>query len=261
MFRAYRPRVNPTGTASAPRDVVRAAVAEQTLALAAEVARLSAADLAAPSALPGWSRGHVVAHVRLNAEAFVGVLAAAARGELGRMYPGRQERDAAIEAAAGDSPARQVEALLASADAFAHIWAALPADRHDVEFTAPAGWFMPVGVVDFFRWREVVLHQCDLHPAGPGARTAVDVLAAADPVLVARMLAETCAAFAARDDVPALVVTADAGSRWHLHDDAGTGAATAVSGSPAALAAWLTGRSAGTGLTSSGPLPALPPFA
>ena len=258
VFQAYRPPVNPTGTSAPPRDVVRAAVAEQTLALAAEAARLSAADLAAPSALPGWTRGHLLAHVRLNAEAFVGVLAAAAGGAPGLMYPSREQRDADIEAAAGDSPGHQVEALLVSADAFARAWAAVPPDRYTVEFTSPAGWSRPVGVVDFFRWREVVLHHCDLHPAGAGGRTAVDVLAAADPALVARMLAETCEGFAARDDVPPLVVTVAGTDRsWRLHD----GDAAAVSGSAAALAAWLTGRSAGAGLSSTGPLPALPPFA
>lgn len=237
-------------------DLVRAAVAEQTVALAAEAARLSAAELAAPSALPGWSRGHVLAHVRLNAEAFVGVLEAAARGEVASMYPGRAERDAAIEASTGSSPAEQLEAFLRSAEAFGRAWAALPADRHDVAFTAPAGWSRPAGIVAFFRWREVVLHQCDLHPAG--VRSTVDVLAAAQGALVARMLAETCEAYAGRDDVPPLTVSAtDSGRTWQVHADGGT----AVSGSTAALAAWLTGRTDGTGLTSSAPLPALPPFA
>ena len=239
-----------------PHDVVRAALAEQTLSLAAEAARLSAADVAAPSALPGWSRGHLLAHVRLNAEAFVGVLAAAARGELGRMYPSQAERDAAVEGAASDSPARHLETLLASADAFSRAWAALPEDRYDVDFTAPAGWFRPAGGIGFFRWREVVLHQCDLHPDGAGGRSAVDVLAAAEPGLVARLLFETCAAFAVRADAPALTVTATDTGRTHPVDGG-----TEVSGSTAALAAWLTGRSTGAGLTSSVPLPALPAFA
>jgi maleylpyruvate isomerase len=246
-----------TDASAPPRDVVRAALAEQTVAFAAEAARLSAADVAAASALPGWTRGHVLAHVRLNAEAFVGVLGAAARGEVRRMYPSQAERDAAVEAAATDSPAQHLEALLASADAVARAWAALPQERHGVEFTAPAGWFRPVGVIGFFRWREVVLHLCDLHPAE--VRDAVDVLSAADPALVARMLAETCDAFGARDDVPPLVVTAtDSGRTWQVRADGG---GTAVSGSTAALATWLTGRSTGARLTSSGPLPLLPPFA
>ncbi|MBI4940866.1 MAG: maleylpyruvate isomerase family mycothiol-dependent enzyme [Actinobacteria bacterium] len=247
-------------------DLVRAALAEQTLALAAEAATLTAADLAAPSALPGWSRGHVLAHVRLNAEAFVGVLGAAARGEVVSMYPGRAERDAAIEAAATDASDRQTAALLDSAERFTRAWAALPQQRYDVEFTSPAGWFQPAGVVGFFRWREVVLHRADLHPADAGHRSPVDVLAAAEPALVARLLAETCTAFAGRADVPALAVTAtDLGTTWELHadgtaNDAADGATT-VSGPAAALAAWLTGRGSGTGLTSSGPLPALPAFA
>ncbi|WP_158221202.1 maleylpyruvate isomerase family mycothiol-dependent enzyme [Kineosporia sp. R_H_3] len=240
-------------------DLVRAALAEQTLALAAEAATLTSADLAAPSALPGWTRGHVLAHVRLNAEAFVGVLGAAARGEVVSMYPGRAERDAAIEAAASEPADRQTAALLDSAARFTRAWAALPPQRYDVEFTSPAGWFQPAGVIGFFRWREVVLHQADLQPADAGRRSAVDVLAGAEPALVARLLAETCATFAGRADVPPLVVTStDLGTTWEI---GAAPAATAVSGTAAALAAWLTGRGSGTGLTSSGPLPDLPAFA
>lgn len=245
------------------RDLLRAAVAEQTVGLAAEAAALSEADLRAPSGLPGWSRGHVLAHVRLNAEAFLGVLRSAAAGEVGRMYPGRRERDADIEAAAGDPPARHLEALLATADALATAWAALPVERYDVGFTAPAGWSRPVGIVDFFRWREVVLHRIDLHPVGEAPRTAADVLAGSPAAVVERLLDETCTAFAGRDDVPPLRVTAtDLDRRWDVRTTtAGADAATEVSGTAAALSAWLTGRGDGAGVTSSGPLPALPPFA
>ncbi len=250
--------VGPVTGPTPSRDAVRAAVAEQTISFAALAAGLSADDVAERSALPGWTRGHVLAHVRLNAEAFLGVLRAAARGDVARMYPSRAERDAAIAATAGDAPARHVERLLATAEELAAAWSALPPSAHDLRFTAPAGWFRPVGIVDFFRWREVVLHQCDLHPADVAPRPPVEVLAAADPALVARLLDETCSGFADRDDVPPLQVAAtDLGSSWRIGD----GVRTAVSGSSAALVAWLTGRDDGAGLAASGPLPHLPAWA
>lgn len=253
----------PTAAGSDPDDgeglAVRAAVAEQTVAFTAAAARLTDAQVRAPSGLPGWTRGHVLAHVRLNAEALAGVLAAATAGEVGRMYPSREARDADIEAAAGASATEHVAGLLGSAERFAAGWLALPADALDGQFATPAGALRPVRDVAYLRWREVVLHHVDLHPAQAAPRPADGLLADAGP-LVLRLLDETCAMFAARDDVPPLAVTAtDVGRTW-LVGPGGT-PRTAVSGPTPALAAWLTGRSDGAVLTSSGLLPPLPAWA
>ncbi len=249
-------------TPDASADAVRAAVAERTVAFAAAAARLTDADVRSPSALPGWTRGHVLAHVRLNAEAFVGVLRSAAEGTIGRMYPSREQRDADIEAGAQAAAADHLAGLLDSAERLAAAWAALPASALDERFSSPAGWVRPVHEVAFFRWREVVLHHVDLHPCDAAPRQAVEVLTAAGP-LVVRLLDETCTTFAARDDVPPLAVTAtDIGRDWLVGAGAGgAGGRTAVSGPAPALAAWLTGRWDGKALTSSGPLPSLPAWA
>jgi maleylpyruvate isomerase len=255
---------DPAGPAGADALLVRAAVAERTLAFTAAAARLTDAEVRAPSGLPGWTRGHVLAHVRLNAEAFVGVVASAAAGEPGRMYPSREARDADIEAAASWSTAEHVAGLLDSADRLATGWAALPAEALDVPFATPAGTTRQVHEVAFFRWRELALHHVDLHRADEAPQPAEAVLAAAGP-LVVRVLDETCATFAARHDVPPLAVTAtDLGRDWVVGAGAGAdptagGAGrTAVRGTAPALVAWLTGRSDGAGLAASGPLPRLP---
>jgi maleylpyruvate isomerase len=234
---------------------LRAALAEATVRLAADAARLTDADVAAPSALPGWTRGHVLAHVHLNAEAFCGVLAAAAAGEPGRMYPGQQERDAAIEQAASRSAAAHVAALLDSAERLADAWQALAVQARAVAFTAPAGWWRRAADVPFFRWREVVLHHCDLYPPHVAPRSAVDLVAAT--ALAGDLLASTCDAYLARDNVPPLEVTAvDLGRTWRVGEGG-----RHVRGTAAALAVWLTGRSDGDGLECDGVLPVLPPFA
>ena len=49
------------------------------------------------SALPGWSRAHVVAHRSRNADAFTGVLAAVAEGRPAAMYGSNEERDREID--------------------------------------------------------------------------------------------------------------------------------------------------------------------
>ncbi len=55
----------------------------------------------APSLLPGWSRGHVLAHWARNADGQTRMLLAAVRGEVAAQYPGGDaQREADIEAGA-----------------------------------------------------------------------------------------------------------------------------------------------------------------
>lgn len=64
------------------RPMVTAAdIGEATARLTAVLC--TAADMARPSRLPGWTVGHVVAHVALNAEAFERVAAERRAGRLG----------------------------------------------------------------------------------------------------------------------------------------------------------------------------------
>lgn len=58
---------------------------------------MSVAQVFGPRLLPGWSRGHVVAHVVLNAEGFIEVSHALQAGRVAVMYPaGVEARDANI---------------------------------------------------------------------------------------------------------------------------------------------------------------------
>ncbi len=76
--------------------------------------------------------------------------------------------------------------------------------------------------------------------------------------------------FAGHIDVPAVELRAPDGRRWRTGRTERTGVVTedtgdvpyvVVSGPPAELVGWLTGRAKGTGLdTRGGPLPALPRF-
>ena len=56
------------------------------------VAKLSDTELAEPSALPDWSRAHVVAHLARNAEALGRLLTWARTGVENPMYPSREAR-------------------------------------------------------------------------------------------------------------------------------------------------------------------------
>ncbi|GAA3306714.1 hypothetical protein GCM10020295_63660 [Streptomyces cinereospinus] len=68
-----------------------ASVRDATERLLAAAAELDNADVTEPSRLPGWTRGHVLAHLARNADALVNVLQ-------GRpMYVSADARDADIE--------------------------------------------------------------------------------------------------------------------------------------------------------------------
>ncbi|HIZ37781.1 MAG TPA: maleylpyruvate isomerase family mycothiol-dependent enzyme [Candidatus Ruania gallistercoris] len=139
------------------------AVRESEAALArviSAVEHATPADLAAPSALPGWSRGHVLAHIDGIGRALARQLDHAARGQLIDVYDGGQAgRDAVIEAGATRTRGEHLEALTALQGQLQEAW---PEEDSLV-------WFTPVryrdGIVMDLAlawWREISIHQVDL---------------------------------------------------------------------------------------------------
>src|SRR4051794_17136879 len=98
-------------------------VGARTLELLLRAGVLTDAELTAPSRLPGWTRGHVLAHLADNARAFAVVARRAAEApaddmDAGGMYASREARDRSIEEGAGRSRARHLADLVGSAHAF-----------------------------------------------------------------------------------------------------------------------------------------------
>jgi maleylpyruvate isomerase len=195
------------------------------------------------SRLPGWSRGHVLAHLSRNADALVNVL----RGQ--PMYTSAEARDADIER---DAP-RRLDIQLADLRA--------SAARFDEVAAAPADWSRTVelrnGVTDsasrvpFRRWVEVELHHVDL-----GIGYELEDLSEQFTQREINFLTER---FRGHPEVPALVILEDDG-RWIPTGGAGD-AALVVTGRQADLLGWLAGRRDGSALTvHGGPLPSLPPL-
>jgi uncharacterized protein (TIGR03083 family) len=104
--------------------------------------------VAEASALPGWSRGHVLAHLADTARMFTRLAEYALRGELVAPYDGgMDERDAIIDAAAARSAAEH-RAELARHTARLHtVWERA---RHRLP-SQPPGW--PDARPRFHRWR------------------------------------------------------------------------------------------------------------
>jgi maleylpyruvate isomerase len=224
-----------------------AAVDAATDRLLADVARLDPAALAAPCLLPGWTRGHLLAHLAHNADALARVLT-------GRpMYPSEAARDAAVERDAARPPAEHLAALRDSAARLAATAAGLTAERWRATVTFRNGATGPAAVVPLRRLTEIELHGVDLDTG----RTLADL----SPAFLDRGPGYLAARLDGHPGVPPLELRTEDGRAWRTGREPRDGEQPlAVAGTPAALIGWLSGRTTGAGLTSRAPLPALPPL-
>ena len=208
--------------------------------MAGLVDRLDDDAMAAASALPGWSRAHVVAHLARNADALVNLLTWARTGVETPMYPSRAVRDADIETSAALSPAQLRAEYVAAWHRLATAVAGTPADAWTVEVRNGQGVTVPASVVPWMRAKEVWVHGTDLRAGLGFPDLPIDVSAA--------LVDDVLGLFASRDQrLDVTIVATDVGRTW---GDGGT----TVEGPVSAVAAWLT-RSDGSGLSGEVPPP------
>jgi maleylpyruvate isomerase len=198
-----------------------------------------------PSLCPGWTRGHVLTHLARNADGLRNVLHVAATGGDGAFYESQAARDSDIEAGAGRSAAELEADVETSADHLLEAFAETPSEVLDVRVPrlrvadVPARQqHLKARSTSLMRLREVVFHHVDLD-AGYS-------FADAPEGFLVRELGQSGQRFA---EGPA--VELDAGPSGHWRYGPADGEAVTVSGSPAALIAWVSGRSDGSELTSS----------
>ncbi|MFM8827568.1 MAG: maleylpyruvate isomerase N-terminal domain-containing protein, partial [Actinomycetota bacterium] len=116
--------------------------------------RLTDADLRAPSTLPGWTRGHVLNHLRRNADGFALMCGAAGRGEIGLQYPGGvDERNSGIEDGAADPAGTLVANLRASIYSLEALWFRGDATMWTGSGIIATGAAVPIADVPFRRLR------------------------------------------------------------------------------------------------------------
>ncbi len=231
-----------------------AAIQEATDRLLRSAAALTGAEVAAPSRLPGWTRGHVLTHLARNADGLGNLLDWARTGTRTPMYPSETARNEAIEAGAGRSAAELLADLRDTAARFAAAAAGLPeaAWRAQVE---RRGEPFPAREILRARLSEVELHHVDL---GTGYRP--DDWPAA---FVADALPRVAGSFAGRPDMAACRLAADGWPDIFLVGPAGPDAPdVVVRGAPGRLLAWRSGRADGTGLrvTGAATVPVPPPW-
>lgn len=148
-----------------PVEDVRTTLAEVDAAserLTATAAKLTDADLAEPSRLPGWTRGHVLAHLVRNTDSCWNLLEWARTGSEHPQYPSDASRDAGIEASSG-RPATELRAeLRVAVERFALQAGTMPGSAWPAMIRARAGWPHPAWYVLNRRWRELEAHHLDL---------------------------------------------------------------------------------------------------
>ncbi|WP_018349833.1 maleylpyruvate isomerase family mycothiol-dependent enzyme [Longispora albida] len=219
-----------------------------TARLLRTVGGLTDADVAAPSLLPGWSRGHVLAHIARNADGLGNLLTWASSGVETPMYPGGSpQRDADIEAGAPRPAAEQLADVKASSERFAELADGVPADGWGVMVWGRDGKPFPAATAVWKRLKEVEIHHLDL-AAGYGAPDWPEAF-------TLRLLRESAHDFGVRRDAPRMVLNAtDLGAQFAAGDGEG---APVISGPGHALAEWVIGRGVPKALTGQ-QLPALP---
>lgn len=201
-----------------------------------QLASLTEPALRQPSALPGWSRAHLVGHVLRNVDGISNLLEWAITGVERPMYDDAVDRDTAIaalgaqskEALRGDLERRSGQLVARIAEAPASSWAQ--------EVRTARGRSIPASRLPWLRVREVWIHGVDL-----GAGATFNELPDA---LLQGLLEDAIAVLAQRDDCPAVDVITPA-SRQRIgvpHGD------DTIRGELPEMVAWLYGRSDGSRL-------------
>jgi maleylpyruvate isomerase len=203
------------------------------------------AALTAPSAVPGWTRAHVVARIGYQARALAR-LAEAAAGGSAQMHLSDEARRAEIESGAS-LPARALRHLAAHAATHLDVaWRDLAGPAWEARLPPTDGAAIALRDTPWIRSRALWLGAVDLGAGGS--------LRDAPPGLLDRLLAEAAASWTG----PGRTLTpVDRASPVRL----GAGGSP-ISGRAADLAAWITGRGAAAGsaarrLSHNEPLPAV----
>lgn len=240
------------GTENAPRpdlQTVRAGTAHYLLRLD----ELDDDEFDQPSLLPGWTRGHVAAHVAHNAYALMNLAEWARTGVEKPMYESPEARDEQIEQGrALDSRALR-DLNEAAAGALDEAWEALTDENWRARVRTRAGQSIPASSTVWMRTREVWVHAVDLDNGASFADIPADV--------IDHVTANVVRAWQARlpaESIPNFVLTPDDRSGTWAVGSAGASDAVVIRGTAAALAQWATGRGGDVEADSGTSVPAPP---
>ncbi|BCW58302.1 maleylpyruvate isomerase family mycothiol-dependent enzyme [Paenarthrobacter nicotinovorans] len=122
--------------------------------------KLDESSVAEPSELPGWTRGHVLAHVAGISKAMARQLEYARRGESIELYDGGMDgRNKAIELAAGHSLAQHTKSVTTAVEAVIAAFDSLAPEDWQARIAYRDGTVFDGGLA---LWRELTIHASDL---------------------------------------------------------------------------------------------------
>lgn len=209
---------------------IRKCKLEATSALLGDTISLSDEQWQSPSRLPGWTRAHVAAHLSRNADAFSQVLEGLMAGGRPSLYVSPAERRWPIER---DSMRSGLDQQIDLDTSFGRLNARLNevlalADDHALK-TDCTLWHR-INTIPLARLSETIIHHIDLD-------TGFEIFDINEPL--ASLLLSWHAARAAHADGAVVELHTEAGDHYQVRSLAGPAQLT---GSPAQLLGWLTGR-------------------
>ncbi|MFI6764615.1 maleylpyruvate isomerase family mycothiol-dependent enzyme [Streptomyces sp. NPDC050355] len=209
------------------------------------VKALTDAEVGGPTLVPPWTRGHVITHVARAADSLCRLLAWARTGVETPQYADMDTRAAEIEAGARRPVDELLADVLTSAERFDDALRTLPEAAWSYQVRMRTGELRTPDALVLARLRELEVHHVDLATGYTFAQV---------PPQAARwIIDDLIAAQRRREDVPPMRIEA---TDTDLAHELGTGGPT-IRGARADLLGWLTGRTDGTGLTTSRPGPVL----
>lgn len=207
-----------------------------------------------PSALPGWSRGHLLTHIARNADGLRNLLEWAMTGERHDMYPDRETRDADIETGATRTAGQLAADLREASRRFVEAAARITSEQWTVKVERRGGGPQPASKIPWWRLEEVLIHHVDLNTGFSPAHWPVQFTG---PTLEMSAERFTDPAYGAIAATPFRLYAEDTARNCAVACDPMDKDHPLVRGPEAALLAWMLGRSDGDGLTVE-PFDALP---
>ncbi len=150
------------------------------------IAGLAERDWDAPSALPGWTRRHLVAHLAANADAVGNLVRWAATGVESPMYASAQARAEGIEQGSHRAPGELASWLEQAATQLDQGFATLPEAAWQAQIRTAQGRDLPASDIPWLRAREVMVHAVDLDTGLSFADLPGDFLAALSQDILAK---------------------------------------------------------------------------
>jgi len=213
------------------------------------LARIGDSDIARSSALPDWTRKHVVAHVGFNARALRRLVRWAATGVPTPMYPNSTARASEIGEGAGWDGPRLRTFLDAEQNELASALCRLGDEGWSAEVVTGQGRTVVASEIPWLRIRELWIHAVDLDAGGDYTDFPSELI---DELLID--------ALAKRRSTGTPTLTIRPTDRLSFPHSEGPFSGP-IEGSASDLARWLTGRGSRDIRTTDGsPLPELGPW-